>query len=299
MLPADNSVKCPLYDQVKDRKDKQIGAAEQQAKERIRKENPDISEEDLEIRFSNDVKKSRFGQARDHFFPGDIAGLVPAPPHRHRMDAARYQVPRYQAPGHQAPPKGLVQPLGPVADHPVLQAQPLQNDPLRHGLDIWQRMFPGQRPENLGARPAPPNEPPYRRLDNNLHDLNLWQLEQEAPVRRLQMHEHHQAHLARLQEQEAQVARQLRTQADALRDARLEPLRQPQVRVPFRHPQEDPFLQRIGRPLQPANVFPGLPLRVSNAPQMNQQPNTDPNPNQGIDVSGARRRRHRHHNTLD
>ena len=56
--------KCPLYDPSNDRKDKQIEEAGKTAMDRVRRDNPQLSEDDLKIKFSKEVEamKSSDGQ---------------------------------------------------------------------------------------------------------------------------------------------------------------------------------------------------------------------------------------------
>ena len=67
--------KCPLYDQSNNRKEEQIQAAEREALEEIRRQNPQLSEDDLKIKFSEAVQNSRVGTGRHphvHFVPGQL-----------------------------------------------------------------------------------------------------------------------------------------------------------------------------------------------------------------------------------
>ena len=50
--------KCPLYDESNDRKDRQVEAAEKEALDRVRAEHPEISEDDLKIKFAKDIQQS-------------------------------------------------------------------------------------------------------------------------------------------------------------------------------------------------------------------------------------------------
>ena len=60
-----DGAKCPLFDASSDRKEKQMFAAEENAKEIIRRNIPSISAEDLEIKFSNEVRDSNIGRGED------------------------------------------------------------------------------------------------------------------------------------------------------------------------------------------------------------------------------------------
>jgi len=50
--------KCPLYDESNKRKDRQVDAAEKEAMEKVRAEHPELTEEDLKIRFAAGVHQS-------------------------------------------------------------------------------------------------------------------------------------------------------------------------------------------------------------------------------------------------
>jgi len=76
--------KCPLYDPSQSRKDEQIEKAGKEAMEKVRKENPVLTEDDLKIKFASDVeytKKHHTGDPVQYFHErmGFPAGLHPAP----------------------------------------------------------------------------------------------------------------------------------------------------------------------------------------------------------------------------
>ena len=54
----DKTGKCPLYDESHKRKDQQVDKAEKEAMAKVRAEHPDLSEEDLKIRFAKGVQSS-------------------------------------------------------------------------------------------------------------------------------------------------------------------------------------------------------------------------------------------------
>ena len=54
----DKSGKCPLYDESHKRKDQQVDKAEKEAMAKVRAEHPDLSEEDLKIRFAKGLQSS-------------------------------------------------------------------------------------------------------------------------------------------------------------------------------------------------------------------------------------------------
>jgi TRIAD3 protein (E3 ubiquitin-protein ligase RNF216) len=49
--------KCPLYDNVEERHEQEILRAAEAARKKLREENPNLQDEDLEIQFSEDVKR--------------------------------------------------------------------------------------------------------------------------------------------------------------------------------------------------------------------------------------------------
>lgn len=84
------SKKCPLYDNVEERHDREVKDAEAKTRAEIVENNPDVSAEDLEIKVSDAVKKAEddrlkragVGVPRGHYaFLGgvDVAGAAPRP----------------------------------------------------------------------------------------------------------------------------------------------------------------------------------------------------------------------------
>ncbi|CAG8974924.1 hypothetical protein HYALB_00006711 [Hymenoscyphus albidus] len=63
---------CPLFEDVEARHDEEVGKAEKEALEKIRAEHPEYTEEDLRIRFSDEVKKDEERRKSRH--PG-MAGV--------------------------------------------------------------------------------------------------------------------------------------------------------------------------------------------------------------------------------
>ena len=98
---------CPQSDDTIGRKNKKIEEAAKEAKAKIRAENPDISEDDLEVKFSSQVK----GKTTDH-----------GPRHRHRRRMHAPQLPRL-------PDLGIDQGQQEVGD--VLQRNALFREGLR------------------------------------------------------------------------------------------------------------------------------------------------------------------------
>ena len=62
----DKSGKCPLYDESHKRKDQQVDKAEKEAMAKVRAENPDLSEEDLKIKFAKGLQSSSNRHHGDH-----------------------------------------------------------------------------------------------------------------------------------------------------------------------------------------------------------------------------------------
>ena len=58
--------KCPLYDESNKRKDQQVDAAEKEAMAKVRAEHPELSEEDLRIKFAKSVQQSPRGHRDRH-----------------------------------------------------------------------------------------------------------------------------------------------------------------------------------------------------------------------------------------
>ncbi len=74
----DRTGKCPLYDESHKRKDQQIDKAEKEAMAKVRAEHPDLSEEDLKIKFAKGVQSP---SSRNHADQRNH-GYIP-PPHNH------------------------------------------------------------------------------------------------------------------------------------------------------------------------------------------------------------------------
>ena len=62
----DRSGKCPLYDESHKRKDQQVDKAEKEAMAKVRAEHPDLSEEDLKIKFAKGLQSSSNRHHGDH-----------------------------------------------------------------------------------------------------------------------------------------------------------------------------------------------------------------------------------------
>lgn len=77
----EKSGKCPLYDESHKRKDQQVDKAEKEAMAKVRAEHPDLSEEDLKIKFSKGLQPSNNRHPGDHRHHG---GMPPHHHHHHR-----------------------------------------------------------------------------------------------------------------------------------------------------------------------------------------------------------------------
>lgn len=79
----DKTGKCPLYDESHKRKDQQVDKAEKEAMAKVRAEHPDLSEDDLKIKFAKGVQSSRNQNHGDHHHHAhEIYGNIP-PLHNH------------------------------------------------------------------------------------------------------------------------------------------------------------------------------------------------------------------------
>lgn len=164
---------------------------------------------------------------------------------------------------------------------------------------------PDQLPHDRIARDVRPIAPLHQQQQNRMRDLA--NLEEEALVRRRRIRELHQEQLMRLQEQQAQTARELEAQANALRDAlpAFVPPPLPQVQIPVRNHNQFPFYapQAIGIP-QPTNLEPLLLQQPPNIAGQwppwqeiagQDRPQPDPNLPQGNLQAGFQRNRIRPH----
>ncbi|KAG8527536.1 uncharacterized protein KY384_007688 [Bacidia gigantensis] len=126
--------KCPLYDKTKTRKDEQIAEAGKAAIEKIQKENPDLSEEDLRIKFSKEVEtQDNVGQPHHHHHHHYLHARVQPPP----------PVPRYEVlPERDMQQRNVADPVG---------GNPFYNAGLNE-VDYWTqhvRAFQPANPPNL------------------------------------------------------------------------------------------------------------------------------------------------------
>lgn len=82
----DKTGKCPLYDESHKRKDQQVDMAEKEAMAKVRAEHPDLSEDDLKIKFAKGVQSSsnRHHGDHHHHVHAFIGDLPPHHDHHHR-----------------------------------------------------------------------------------------------------------------------------------------------------------------------------------------------------------------------
>ena len=73
--------KCPLYDESNKRKDEQVEAAEKDAMAKVRADHPELSEEDLKIKFAKSVQQP--SGRRHHHYGRPHDWIPPQPPHLH------------------------------------------------------------------------------------------------------------------------------------------------------------------------------------------------------------------------
>ena len=79
--------KCPLYDESNKRKDDQVQKAEKEAMAKVRAEHPDLSEEDLRIKFAKSVQSPTKRPTYHHHFGHRH--------HRHRYDIDDFGLPEF------------------------------------------------------------------------------------------------------------------------------------------------------------------------------------------------------------
>ena len=194
--------KCPLYDESNKRKDRQVEEAEKQAMAKVRAEHPDLSEDDLKIKFAESVDSTNRPHQhwRMHHHP-DFDEMVippfevmvnerirhPGRHERHRVDPQ----PRPQAPFH-------------------FFGRPDVYEGLHQPQD-GQQQPPARQQGN-----APGPEHDYRQLQQQrrlmqMHAGRTMQQQQDALQLHLQQHQRaHQAqHQAQGQEQQIRAQRHL------------------------------------------------------------------------------------------
>ncbi|KAL9103910.1 MAG: hypothetical protein Q9163_001103 [Psora crenata] len=175
--------KCPLFDGLENRKEQQIENAGIAAMEQIRKDNPGISEKDLEIKFSKEVEARKY-KARSVHRPGErvlppgplyhpvrnLAALT-EPPHRRRPPARPLDHPGRFEEGLQPHDGGflertrqrlavLLPALATVATQQPNPARdfggqgPVYGGPL-YGQPLLDPFYGGQPPPLYGGQPPP------------------------------------------------------------------------------------------------------------------------------------------------
>lgn len=108
--------KCPLYDDSAKRNDQNAKAAEEKAKKKIRAENPNLSEADLEIKFKDEVQGSPHGPFPGGMgFPGRHHGPLPPLPPRVAAGPLNHEYPMFpqNGPGLGYGPHMVGPPVGP------------------------------------------------------------------------------------------------------------------------------------------------------------------------------------------
>lgn len=86
----DKTGKCPLYDESHKRKDQQVDKAEKEAMAKVRAEHPDLSEEDLKIKFAKGVQSSSDRHHGDHHHHVHaVYGDIPAHHNHHHRHHGR------------------------------------------------------------------------------------------------------------------------------------------------------------------------------------------------------------------
>ena len=169
--------KCPLYDDSAGRLEKGIQAAEDRAMKKIREENPDISAEDLRIKFKKEVQGGNIsanGPFVRHmgFVPGGIGGLMP-PGHPGIAVYGAYGPPVYahgapNGPGYGPPIRAQAMmhyPYGALQAPQAPQALQAPQAPQAH-------VAPGLMPPLMGnfgvrRRHAPNVQPPQAQAPQN------------------------------------------------------------------------------------------------------------------------------------
>ena len=186
---------CPLFDNVEERHEQEVQKAAEAAKEKLRRENPSLDEKDLEIQWSEEVKKreSQRMQAaqllvRPHFgHHGHFAHPPPPPP------PPAPPAPQQRQPPPPPPPEGL-------ARHRLHWGPP--DDFLRQPVEL--RNYGPYAPPPAPA-PAPMVWPLYQNAHIPVMDLGvdmplfdprnqaIQVIPEEMLDRMLGIREHHQA----------------------------------------------------------------------------------------------------------
>lgn len=111
-LITDQGGKCPLYDESSKRKDQQVDQAEKDAMSKVRAEHPELSEEDLKIKFAKSVQSPTNPDSRLHHryhrMMRDIHGGPPRDLDFHGFNGV---------PPHVLPPYGVARARNQAAQH--------------------------------------------------------------------------------------------------------------------------------------------------------------------------------------
>ena len=137
--------KCPLYDDNAKRNEQNAKAAEERAKKKIREENPDLSEADLEIKFKMEVESAPHGPFPGRMeYPGRHLNRFPQVPPgllQHPRGPLHHDFPRF-------PENGAGLGYGP----PIVGPPPVYPQHPPHGQHMIEPMY---HPYN------PPPPPPF------------------------------------------------------------------------------------------------------------------------------------------
>ena len=177
--------KCPTYDNFQVRRNKEVEKAEAEAMNKIRQENPNITAEDLEIKFAESTASP---VSRPHqpppgfaaFIPGHPPNAIPFPPDGGIRDPARllqlYGIPFMEG----VRPNHYVQPHGPVPYHhrPHEQA-PLAQPGHHHAAYDERRRIALQQLDDQIATNARRAEA-ENRARQTAHELRLQAIRHEA-----------------------------------------------------------------------------------------------------------------------
>ena len=171
---------CPQVDDHVGRDQQRIEEAEKKAREKIRADNPDLSEEDLQIKFSDAVQTrpqalDPYGQARHHAYHQQAMGMRMAAMQHHPDNANRAAPPNPNAPV----PPNLYRP--PMPDH--LLRLPQQYGPPQP-YDLHRQL--ALEPPGVGDPRLPIIPPPYhyrgQALEGGQPDQLLLQPQAQAPA---------------------------------------------------------------------------------------------------------------------
>ncbi|KAL8947596.1 MAG: hypothetical protein Q9222_006136 [Ikaeria aurantiellina] len=171
--------KCPMYDGPgQERAQQNIENAEKETMAKIRKENPDLKEEDLQIKFKESVMTPPRGMGfGDYMLPPGRRGMLYGPPMRNRFPMPAWGLMDGVPPAYGGGRMQQQQPYGQPPQLPVRQPTTLRDQrtgaearlaafregtgvdlfPGRQGRRVGEPMYPG-----YGDFLAPPDRPPRR-----------------------------------------------------------------------------------------------------------------------------------------